>query len=99
MGKNAQLGAAEPGGIDNAGMHELIQNNHIVGAYQCTDSPQGGRVACREAQRGFRPFEGSQSLLELLVRLERAADQARSAATRTVTFDRTNSGLFELRVV
>ena len=67
MGEDPKFRAAKPGGIHDAGMDQLIQDDDIVRAEQRADGAGGSRVAGGEAERGGGPFEAGDGFVEFVV--------------------------------
>ena len=64
VAEDAQLGAAEPGGIHDAGMHQFIQDDDVILVQQCADRADGRGVAGGKAERGLGAFEGGERFFQ-----------------------------------
>ncbi len=76
VAKHAELRAAEPRGVHDASMHQLIEDDEVLFAQESANGADGGRVAGGEAQGGLHALEGRQRFVQRAVGRERAADQA-----------------------
>lgn len=97
--KHPDLRAAQPGGIDQAGVAKLVEDHHIVARADRRDRPHRRRVAAREAQGGLRTFERRQRGLQALVRGKRPTDKPRCARAEPGFFALPDRRLPEGRMV
>ena len=68
VSENAQPGAAQPGGVNDRGVHKAIENDDVVAAEQRANRSQCGGVTAGKAQGGFGSLEGGKSGVEFVVR-------------------------------
>ena len=99
MGEDAELGAGEAGGIHDAGMDQLVQDDDVVLAQQGADGAEGSGVAGGEAEGGLGALEGGERFVQFVMGRQRTADEARSARAGTVAFHGFDGRLFQGRVV
>lgn len=81
MAEHAEACAAEAGGIDEAGMGEAVEDDHIVGAEEGGEGSEGGGVAGGEGEGGGGLFEVGEGGFQMVVRGEGAGDQAGGGGT------------------
>lgn len=93
--KDAKGGAGEPGGIDEAGVGELIENDGVVFTDKSRDRSDCGGVSIGEGERGLGFFTGGNSLFELMKEIERAAHEAGGGGPGTIVLDCFGGGLDE----
>src|ERR1044071_1861818 len=79
MSEHAQLGFAQTGGINNRGMHELVDHDDIVFSDQRADGPKRRRVPGRKRNRRWNSFEFRDSLFQPMMDFEGAANEPGSA--------------------
>ena len=77
--KDAQFCAAKAGAINDAGVHPLVDDNHVMGVQQGANGPYRRSITAGKCERRLRAFESSDGLLQLVVRRKRTADQPRRA--------------------
>ena len=53
MGKDAELGAGKPGGVHDAGVDQLVENDDVAFVNNCGDGAEGGGVTGGKGQRGL----------------------------------------------
>src|SRR5581483_3213260 len=97
--KDTQLGAREPGRVDDRGVYELVEDDDVILIAQGADRADRGGVTGRERNGGLRVLEGGEGFIELVVRRERAADETGSARAGAVTFNGVDRGLLQARVI
>jgi len=68
VGEDAQFGATQAGGVHDAGVNQLINDDRVILAKQGADGADGGRVAAGKAQRRLSSLEGGKNLLQIMVR-------------------------------
>ena len=87
------------GAVDDRGVVELVQVDHLAAAHQARDQAEVGRVAGGEDEAGFLAQELGQGALELLVEVEGAVQEPAAGAPRAVPVEGTARGLEHLGVV
>ena len=93
VAEDAEFGAAKAGGIDQAGMHQFVDEDHILLFQQRADSAESRGITAGEGQRSFRPFEVGEDLLQFMMRAQRTADQPGGAGAGA-ELDRGSGGRF-----
>ena len=93
--EHAELCAGEAGGIHDAGMDQLIEDDDVVRADQRADGAESCGVAGGEAERGGGAFERGERFFEFVVGRQRAADQARGASAGAKAFDGLDGSFLE----
>ena len=74
VGEPADGGTAEPAGVDDAGVVELVAQNHVVAPYQRGHGAQIGGEPRLQDQGRFHTFPLSDLALERFVNLHRPGD-------------------------
>ena len=93
--EDAHRRAAEARAVNERGMAELVQDDHIILTAQRAERPERGGVAAGKCERGFRALEICDRAFELRVRREAAGDEARRAAADAVAIDRGLRGFLQ----
>ena len=99
VGEDAEFGAAKTGRIDQTGVHEFVQDDHIVSVEQGANGSQGRRITGRKRQGGLGAFESGDGLFQLVVRRERTADQPGRTRSGAITLDPFDRGLLQQRMI
>ncbi len=94
VGKNAKFGAGKSGGIDDAGMHQFVEDDDIVRPHQGANGSQRRGIAGGKNQGGRGVLKAGEGGFQFMVWSERAANEARSAGTATEAFNGGGRGLF-----
>ena len=87
MGKDADGGAGELGGVDETGVGEFVEQDEIIFADGGGDDAESGGEAGAEGECRLRLFGFGKGCLELQMRGECAADQARCGRAGAEFFD------------
>ena len=95
VGEDAKGGAGEPGGIDQAGMGELIDDDGVALADNGRDGAHGGGVAVGESEGGFGFLSVGDFFFESMVEIERSADEAGGGGSGAVVGEGPGGGLDE----
>jgi hypothetical protein len=66
--------------VDDRGVIEFVEVDHISAAHQAGDESQVGGVAGREDEAGFLPQELGEGALQLLVQIQGAVEEAAASA-------------------
>ena len=77
--EDADRGAAQAGGVHEAGMHEFVEHDGVVLAEQRADGAERGGVARGKGQGGFGAFEGGEGGFEFVVGAQGTAEEPGSA--------------------
>ncbi len=88
--------AREPDRVDDARVVELVREDHRPLVGEARDHGLVGVPARDVGQRGLRSDQLRQLALELVVRLERAADEANGSGAGTVAAQALDPGLHDL---
>ena len=79
VGVDAHFCSRQPGGIDQAGMSEFVEDDDVGRFEKSLEGAQSSGVSGGEGESGGRAFEVGELLFELVMRGERAAEQARGS--------------------
>ena len=76
VGEDTEGGAAEACGVDEGGVAEFVEDEGVVFPGKGGEGAEGGGVAIGEGEGGFGFFGVGEFFLELVVEVERAADES-----------------------
>ena len=93
------LAVGHLGAVDDRGVVQLVEVDHLAAADEPGDQAEVGGVAGREDEAGFLAQELGQGVLELLVQVERAVQEPAAGAARAVAAEGPAGGLEHLRMV
>ncbi len=99
VGEDTNFCAAEPGGVHNAGVNKLVEDDDVIFAQQGADGSGGGGIAGGETQRGFGAFEIGEGFFKFVVRCERTANQPGRAGTSAESFNGLDCRFLQNRIV
>ena len=68
--KDTKFRAGKFGGVHNASVNQLVENDDVTLADQCGDGAERCGIAGGKSQRGFRFFEGSERFFQFVERSE-----------------------------
>ena len=85
--------------VNNAGMVQLVAENHVAPAAEGRDHAHIGHIAGIEQQRGLRTLERRQASLQLAVQFQAARGQAGAARARAPGHERFGGPGFDPRVI
>jgi len=96
--EDRDLGAGEPGAVDDRGVVELVGDQHVAASDESRDHPDVRHVAGVEGQRGLASEERCELGLEGLVAREVARDEPRATRRAAPVAGRPFGGLDDLGV-
>ena len=95
VGEDAEFRAGKSGGVHDAGVNQLVEDDDVVLAEQRGDGAEGGGVAGGKSQRGFGVLEGGECFFQFVKRRERAANQPRRARAGAEFFHGLDGGFLQ----